>query len=150
MSSRDEVRRVFSVAVFVRRGREILVIHHRRLQTWLPIGGEMEPGETPLETARRELLEETGLRAHFPVLEGACDGVPAGYLGYDEHQAGSKGLHMNFVFVADVSGEAQVVPNEEYSEFRWVDSDALALLASPLNVREFGFLALAARDTASG
>ena len=23
-------------------------------------------------------------------------------LGYEEHQAGSKGLHMNFVFVADV------------------------------------------------
>lgn len=150
-SSGDEIRRAFSVAVFVRRGRELLVIHHKRLGTWLPIGGEMEPGETPLEAARRELFEETGLRAHFPALQGACDGVPAGYLGYEEHQAGSKGLHMNFVFVADAAADAQVVPNDEYSEFRWVDRDALALLSSPLNVREFGFLALdAATDVATG
>ena len=33
-------------------GGEVLVILHRRLGTWLPLGGELEPGETPLEAAR--------------------------------------------------------------------------------------------------
>jgi 8-oxo-dGTP pyrophosphatase MutT (NUDIX family) len=140
-------RRAFSVAVYARRGGpggRVLVIHHRRLETWLPVGGELAPGETPLEAAHRELREETGLAGTFPALFGACDGVPAGLIGYEEHTAGSKGLHMNFVFVADV-GDADVVPNHEFGEFRWVDREAIARLESPLNVREFGFLALDAR-----
>lgn len=140
-------RRAFSVAVYARRGGvggRVLVIHHRRLETWLPVGGEVEQGETPLEAARRELGEESGLLGAFAELEGSPDGVPPGYLGYEEHQAGSKGLHMNFVFVADVGDEA-VQPNDEFSEFRWVDREQLTTLESPINVRQFGFMALDAR-----
>ena len=141
-------RRAFSVAVYARRGGaggQVLVILHRRLGTWLPVGGELEPGETPLEAAERELREESGLVGRFPALDGACDGVPPGYLGYEEHQAGTKGLHMNFVFVADVAAVAEVSPNHEFSEHRWIGVREMAQLASPRNVREFGMLALAAR-----
>jgi 8-oxo-dGTP pyrophosphatase MutT (NUDIX family) len=52
---------------------------------------------------------------------------------------------MNFVFVADVDPAAEVTPNHEFGDFRWVDAGELAQLASPLNVREFGFRALDAR-----
>jgi 8-oxo-dGTP diphosphatase len=139
------MRRAFSVAVYARRGGvggRVLVIRHRRLETWLPVGGELEAGETPLEAARRELGEESGLRGRFCRLRGACDGVPPGLIGYEEHTAGDKGLHMNFVFVADVPDGADVTPNHEFEEYLWVDRGELAELASPRNVREFGFLAL--------
>ena len=132
-------RRAFSVAVYARRGGRVLVIEHRRLATWLPIGGELKPGETPLEAARRELREETGLDGQFRSLVGALDGVPPGLLGYEEHLAGSKGLHMNFVFVAEVA------PNHEFAAWRWVDRAELDGVVSPLNVRQFGVLALEAR-----
>jgi 8-oxo-dGTP diphosphatase len=133
------------VAVYARRGGRVLVIHHRRLATWLPVGGELEPGETPLEAGRRELLEESGLVGRFEPLEGAADGEPPGFIGYEEHLAGTKGLHMNFVFVADVDAGAELRPNHEVMAWRWIDGVEMADLASPLNVREFGWRALAAR-----
>jgi 8-oxo-dGTP diphosphatase len=142
----DGVRRAFSVAIYARKGDRVLVIEHRRLGTWLPVGGELEAGETPLEAAARELREETGLAGSFSRLAGACDGEPPGLIGYEEHVAGSKGLHMNFVFVADVAADAEVKPNDEFGEWRWIERAELETLESPLNVRELGFRALAARN----
>lgn len=45
-------------------------------------GGRVEPGEPPIDAARREVLEETGLTAHdlapLAILDlGAADGDPA-------------------------------------------------------------------------
>ncbi len=133
-------RRAFSVAVFCRHDGAILLVRHRRLGTWLPVGGEIEPGETPLEAAARELREETGLEGRFPAGLGVS-GTPPGLIGYEEHQAGSKGLHMNFAFVADVPSR-DLAPCDEWSEARWV-SDAFSL-DCPENVRQLVRLALAA------
>ena len=136
-------RRAFSIAVFPRLGDRVLLIKHRRLMTWLPPGGEMEPGETPIECAARELREETGLEGTFPRTSD-IDGVPLGLLGYEEHQAGSKGLHMNFVFVVDVTTD-RVVPNEEFSEHVWASLDEGPWERAPRNVRQLAELALRGR-----
>jgi 8-oxo-dGTP pyrophosphatase MutT (NUDIX family) len=133
-------RRAFSVSVFARHQDRVLLIKHRRLATWLPVGGEIEAGETPLEAARRELFEETGLEGRFHAQLGV-QGTPPGLIGYEEHQAGSKGLHMNFAFVADVATDT-VSPNQEFDEHRWV-RDA-AEVACPQNVRELAAIALRA------
>ena len=143
-----DTRRAFSVAVFCRNGGEILLVRHKRLDLWLPVGGEIEPGETPLEAARRELREETGLDGVFPAVYPAgpsggfgVDGTPPGLIGYEEHPAGSKGLHMNFAFVADVATR-DLTACDEYTAVRWVGDPVP--VECPLNVRQLVRLALAA------
>jgi 8-oxo-dGTP diphosphatase len=137
------MRRAFSVAIYPRHRGRSLMIKHKRLGVWLPPGGEMEAGETPLDAAIRELREETGLVGRFPKTT-EVDGVPPGFLGYEEHPAGAKGLHMNFVFACDVDTD-QITPCDEFTEWRWVDS--MAGLDAPRNVGEFLVLALAAPHT---
>lgn len=133
-------RRAFSIAVYPRFQGRVLLIRHLRLGIWLPPGGELLPGETPLEAARRELREETGLEGRFPVISGV-EGTPPGLIGYEEHVAGSKGRHMNFVFVADVDTD-EVRPNDEFEEWRWVDH--FDDIGGPANVAQLGRIALAA------
>lgn len=133
-------RRAFSVSVFARHARALLLVHHRRLDAWLPVGGEVEPGETPLEAARRELREETGLEGRFPSGLGV-QGTPPGLLGYEEHLAGSKGLHLNFAFVADVDGR-DLAACPEWDASRWVEAGELPGLTCPENVRQLAAMAL--------
>ncbi|MBA4536545.1 NUDIX domain-containing protein [Bacillus aquiflavi] len=41
---------------------KMLMIYHPNIKKWLQPGGHVDEGETPLEAAKREILEETGLK----------------------------------------------------------------------------------------
>lgn len=48
------------VVIFSEYQGKILLSKHRNRATWETQGGHIEPGETPLEAAKRELFEESG------------------------------------------------------------------------------------------
>jgi len=48
------------VVIFTRYDGKYLYCRHRTRDTWETPGGHVEPGETPLQAARRELYEESG------------------------------------------------------------------------------------------
>lgn len=127
-------RRTFSVAIFARHAGRVLLVKHKRLGTWLPVGGEIEANETPLEAARRELFEETGLEGIFPQLD-ALEGAPPGLFGYEEHFAGKKGLHLNFCFLCDVAAE-EVKLDASLEDHRWVSLASGPWDEAPNNVRQ--------------
>ncbi|MFI1769823.1 NUDIX domain-containing protein [Streptomyces sp. NPDC020800] len=61
-------RQAVRVVCYDRSGRVLLLRWNLTgLPYWEPPGGGVEPGESPLDAARRELAEETGLPAHSVV-----------------------------------------------------------------------------------
>lgn len=79
-STRDIYRRVkpatpspHLVSYFLlvdRATRAVLLCDHRLSGLWLPTGGHVEPGEHPVDTVRREVVEELGIEATFDVVTG--------------------------------------------------------------------------------
>lgn len=51
------------VVIAAREKAHWLLARHRARQTWEIPGGHVEPGESPLQAAKRELWEETGVTA---------------------------------------------------------------------------------------
>lgn len=48
-----------------RSAGSVLLCDHRLSGLWLPTGGHVEPGEHPLDTVRREAVEELGVTAQL-------------------------------------------------------------------------------------
>lgn len=55
------VKRDFTATVYVVHNQKVLLHYHRKVHKWLPMGGHIEPNETPEEAALRELQEEAGI-----------------------------------------------------------------------------------------
>lgn len=96
------------VVVCSRYQNKWLLSRHRKRDTWETQGGHIEPGETPMETARRELYEESGVQDAeiYPV----CD--------YYGHDATSHANGMVFLAVIHQLGE---LPESEMKEVRLFD-----------------------------
>lgn len=61
----------FTATVYIiskEKPANILLLHHRKFDKWMPPGGHVEAHENPHETAIRETLEETGIniRPYLP------------------------------------------------------------------------------------
>lgn len=79
-STRDIYRRVkpatpspHLVSYFLlvdRATNAVLLCDHRLSGLWLPTGGHVEPGENPVDTVRREAVEELGIEATFDPVTG--------------------------------------------------------------------------------
>lgn len=89
-------------------------------RTWHPIMGHIEPGESAVRTALRELHEEVGLAAHAPVWRGmwALEQVHPYYI------AAIDCIVMSPRFAVEVMVEWTPRLNGEHSSHRWTSADA--------------------------
>ncbi|MGE3954016.1 MAG: bis(5'-nucleosyl)-tetraphosphatase [Parachlamydiales bacterium] len=87
---------------------ETYLVHHQKGHWGFP-KGHAEPGETPKQSAIRELLEETGLR-----VERFLSDTPL----YD-HYIYEKGEKRVTYFLAEVSGEARL-QQAEIQQGEWL------------------------------
>ncbi|HLG05666.1 MAG TPA: NUDIX domain-containing protein [Gemmatimonadales bacterium] len=131
--------RVAYVDVLVLRGRadelEVLCLRRgpggRSPGSWEGVHAHIDPGETPVETALRELLEETGLR---PLKLYNLSRVESFY------RHSSNEVVLVPVFAAFVARDAAVKLSEEHDEYEWLRPQAARSRVSwPRIRREIGF-----------
>lgn len=88
------------VVILSRHQGKILLSRHRQRVTWETQGGHIEPGESPLEAAHRELHEESGAMVY--TLAPAFD-----------YRAGDAVSHANgVVFLAEIESLGPLPPSE--------------------------------------
>ncbi len=108
----------------------ILLHFHKRLQTWLPPGGHIEPGEMPWSAALREAMEETGLYLEFVSNES-----PPSLLHIDVHTAADNHTHLDLRFLLTSGDKFDPDPNPGESRIVGWFSISEAITKVPANLR---------------
>jgi len=57
----DDTTKDFVASVYIVSEGKVLLVHHKKMGMWLPVGGHIEKDELPTECAVREAKEEAGV-----------------------------------------------------------------------------------------
>ena len=98
------------VVILSRMDGQFLLSRHKQRMTWEFQGGHIEPGETPMQAAKRELFEESGA-VKFDI-EPLCDY----WAGSEDGKTGACGV----VFTAQIQTLGPL-PESEMAETRRFD-----------------------------
>jgi 8-oxo-dGTP diphosphatase len=104
---------------YVRKNGKTLMLHRVKKQNdihqgkWNGLGGKLEPGETPEECVRREVLEEAGLIVHKVTFKGV---LTFPLFAHDEDWYA-------FVFTTD-DFEGELIDSTE-GNLRWIENERL-------------------------
>ncbi len=126
----------FTVAIFIVHERKILVIHHRKLGKWLPIGGHIELDEDPEIAALREAKEESGLDVELigerpPTTEPGTRALIAPRF-LDIHRINETHEHIGMIYWARPKSGTVQLATEEHHDIRWCRLEDLEKLSPPM------------------
>jgi ADP-ribose pyrophosphatase YjhB (NUDIX family) len=118
---------IVGASVFIHKNGKLLLQKRKDNGCWADHGGCCELGETAPETAKRELLEETGLIACSLELLGVFSGKELFYT----YPNGDMVSNVNIAYLCeDFTGEMLSETNET-ADLKWFDFDELPENISP-------------------
>ena len=113
----------FTTCIFVVHEAKVLLIHHRKLDKWLPLGGHIELDEDPEQAARREAREESGLEVELlgeraPTTEpGTRALISPRFL--DIHRITDTHEHIGMIYWARPKSGSATLAAAEHHDIRW-------------------------------
>ena len=131
----------FTVAIFVVHDGKVLLIHHRQLDRWLPLGGHIELDEDPEQAALREAKEESGLDVELlgerpPTTSPGTRALLAPRF-LDIHRITATHEHIGMIYWARPrrGGDAHAakLAAAEHHDIRWCAPDDLDKLSPPMS-----------------
>jgi 8-oxo-dGTP pyrophosphatase MutT (NUDIX family) len=127
----------FTVAVFIVQEGKVLLVHHRKLNKWLPIGGHIELEEEPEQAALREAREESGFEIELigerpPTTEPGTRALIAPRF-LDIHRINNTHEHIGMIYWARPKQGSMTLAPEEHHEICWRGADELDALTPPMS-----------------
>jgi 8-oxo-dGTP pyrophosphatase MutT (NUDIX family) len=127
----------FTVAIFVVSDGRVLLVHHRQLGRWLPLGGHIELDEDPEQAALREAEEESGLKVELigdrPPTTGPGTRALIAPRFLDIHRITGTHEHIGMIYWArPKTGEARLAAAEHH-DIRWCSAADLDTLQPPMS-----------------
>lgn len=122
----------FTVAIFVVEAGRVLLIHHRKLDRWLPLGGHVELDEDPEQAALREAREESGFEVELvgerPPTTGPGTRALIAPRFLDIHRIHETHEHIGMIYWARPKGGVLRLAAEEHHDIRWCAVEELDAL----------------------
>ncbi len=125
----------FTVAIFVVHETRVLVVLHRNLGKWLPLGGHIELDEDPETAALREAKEECGLDVELigerPPTTGDGTRALIAPRFLDIHRIHATHEHIGMIYWARPAQRCDLVPVravDEHQDIRWCTAADLKAL----------------------
>ena len=127
----------FTVAIFVVFERKVLLVHHRKLNKWLPLGGHVELDEEPEQAARREAQEESGFEVELigerpPTTEPGTRALIAPRF-LDIHRINDGHEHIGMIYFARPQSGTLALAEAEHHDVGWFGSAQLDGLQPPMS-----------------
>jgi len=127
----------FTVAIFVVHRGKVLLIHHRKLDKWLPLGGHVELDEDPEQAALREAREESGFEVELmgerpPTSETGTRALIAPRF-LDIHRINDVHEHIGMIYWARLKSGEISLAQAEHHDIGWYTSEQLEVLQPPMS-----------------
>lgn len=105
-------------------GKKALLMHHKKLDKWLQLGGHCDGTCDVLSVAIKEAQEESGIQNIVPVSVDIFD-IDVHKIPEKNHE--KEHIHYDIRFLLQVTSDEIVVQNLESNELRWVSMDLTSL-----------------------
>ena len=133
------------VAGYIIHENKVLLIHHKKLNLWLPVGGHIEKDETPDEAMIREAKEEIGIdveihnMSELPFGSNVSKNLAVPF-HVNVHKAGDH-EHCCFFYLCTCKNNSLEIDKNEVNGFQWFNSDELKDEKVPLDVKHIAWKA---------
>lgn len=119
----------FTIACYIVKDDRVLMIFHRGLDKWLPIGGHIELDEDPDEALAREIREECGLEVEIAGERAPIDDPSATALytpaHVNIHRITDTHRHVVNIYYARWKAGEPALCEAEHQQIRWFSREEL-------------------------
>ncbi|MBT3691173.1 NUDIX domain-containing protein [Candidatus Woesearchaeota archaeon] len=138
-----EVIKEFLSTVFVVDKNKILMTWNKKVRSWIPVGGHIEPNELPCDSVIREAKEESGLDIE---LVSPWDKSKSGNLIQPIHvhldHIKEDHKHINLIYFGIVKGGDLLEESDEQTPLKWFSQEEIEKEELFPNVKEWALEAL--------